>query len=118
MIVYVETNFLLELAYLQESHESCEEILRLAKSGLISLVLPASCMTEAYLTWHRKNTERQQFHAQLQTYLAELSRSAPYRGLVDQYRDVMTALIAAVRSREFVLLTQSRASKPTVRRSL
>lgn len=38
MIVYVETNFLLELAYLQESSESCEEILRLAKSGLISLV--------------------------------------------------------------------------------
>ncbi len=94
MIVYVETNFLLELAYQQESFESCEEILRLAKGGLISLVLPAFCITEAYLTWHRKNTERQKFHAQLQTYLSELSRSAPYRGLVDQYRDVMTALIA------------------------
>lgn len=94
MIVYVETNFLLELAYLQESYESCREILQLAKSGSINLVLPACCVTEAYLTWHRKNTERQKFHTDLQTYLRELSRSAPFRGLVDQYRDVMSALIA------------------------
>lgn len=94
MIVYVETNFLLELAYLQESCGSCEEILRLAKARSISLVLPACCITEAYLTWHRKNTERQQFHTELQRYLTELSRSAPTRGLADQYREVMTALIA------------------------
>ena len=94
MIVYVETNFLLELAYLQESCESCEEILQLAESRSISLVLPAFCISEAYLTWRRKNNERQKFHTQLQTYLQELSRSAPFRGLADQYREVMTALIA------------------------
>jgi predicted nucleic acid-binding protein len=94
VIVYVETNFLLELAYMQESYESCQEILRLAGSRSISLVLPACCITESYLTWHRKNTERQQFHTQLQAYLAELSRSAPNRGLADQYREAMAALIA------------------------
>ena len=42
MIVYVETNFLLELAYLQERCASCDEILRLANTGAINLVLPAS----------------------------------------------------------------------------
>jgi len=41
MIIYVESNFVLELAYLQEEHESCEEILNLAQEGKIGLVLPA-----------------------------------------------------------------------------
>jgi len=94
VIVYVETNFLLELAYQQESFESCEEILRLAKTRSISLVLPEFCIAEAYLTWNRKNTERQEFHSKLQAYLQELSRSAPLRGLGEQFREVMTPLIA------------------------
>ena len=41
MIVYVESNFVLELAFLQEEYESCMELLRLAESRDIHLVLPA-----------------------------------------------------------------------------
>ena len=32
MIVYVESNFVLELAFLRAEHESCEELLRLSES--------------------------------------------------------------------------------------
>ena len=40
MNVYVESNFVLELAFLQEQSSSCEEILSLAEGGRIQLVLP------------------------------------------------------------------------------
>ncbi|SPE35773.1 hypothetical protein SBA3_2300034 [Candidatus Sulfopaludibacter sp. SbA3] len=35
MNVYVETNFLLELALEQEQGESCQDLIRLASGGLI-----------------------------------------------------------------------------------
>lgn len=50
MIVFVETNFLLELVYQQEEHESCEAILALAEAGRIDLVLPAFSVAEARST--------------------------------------------------------------------
>ncbi|HEX8213826.1 MAG TPA: hypothetical protein VF584_26905 [Longimicrobium sp.] len=54
MIVYAESNFLLELAYLQEEHESCEEILALAESGRIRLLLPAFAVVEARMSGGRR----------------------------------------------------------------
>ena len=94
MIVYVETNFLLELAFQQESYESCEEILRLANSGSISIILPACSVAEAYVGWHGINQRRRKFQEELQNHLRELSRSASYRGVVDEYRNVTDALVA------------------------
>ncbi len=41
MRVYVETNFVLELALQQEQHAACEAILQLAEARQIALVLPA-----------------------------------------------------------------------------
>jgi hypothetical protein len=38
MIVYVETNFILELAYHQEEHRHCTSILAMAESQEIILV--------------------------------------------------------------------------------
>lgn len=55
MIVYVESNFVLELAFLQEEHESCEELLSLSKSGDIHLVLPTFSIGEPYETWVRRS---------------------------------------------------------------
>jgi predicted nucleic acid-binding protein len=94
VIVYVETNFLLEIAFQQESYESCEEILRLANSASISLVLPACCVPEAYVGWCGITHRRRKFQAELQNHLREMSRSASHRGLVDRYRDVLDALVA------------------------
>jgi len=94
VIVYVETNFLLELAFQQESYQSCEEILRLANSGSISLILPACSVAEAYVGWYGINQRRRKFQAELENHLRELSRSASYRGVGDEYRNVMDVLVA------------------------
>ncbi|HSY49442.1 MAG TPA: PIN domain-containing protein [Thermoanaerobaculia bacterium] len=94
MIVYVETNFLLELAYLQERCVSCAEILQMAKTGQIALALPAFSAAEARATWHRRASERREFHSALQTHIREISRSEPFRSLRDQSRDVVAALVA------------------------
>lgn len=104
MIVYVETNFLLELAFQQESYESCEEILRLANSGSISLVLPACCVAEAYIGWYGITRRRRKFQVELQNHLREMSRSASHRGLVDRHRDVLDALVAGDEESRYRLL--------------
>jgi len=46
MIVYVESNFVLELALLQKEQQSCEDILSLCEVGNVRLILPAMCLTE------------------------------------------------------------------------
>jgi predicted nucleic acid-binding protein len=94
VIVYVETNFLLELAYLQERCDSCNEILELSRAGAITLTLPAYSAVEARATWHRRASERRDFHALLQKHIRELTRSEPFRGLTEQSRDIVAALVA------------------------
>jgi hypothetical protein len=46
MIVYAESNLVLELAFQQEEHESCLALLDLAWSKEIVLVLPAFSIGE------------------------------------------------------------------------
>lgn len=54
MNVYVESNFVLELALLQEQHVACEEILLLCERGTLRLVMPAYCLMEPYETLGRR----------------------------------------------------------------
>jgi predicted nucleic acid-binding protein len=94
VIVYVETNFLLELAYLQERYESCEEILRLAKENAITLVLPAFCAAEARSVWRRRVSDRQEFHQAFKVHLRTIARSEPYRALKDEFEEMSDALVS------------------------
>jgi predicted nucleic acid-binding protein len=93
MIVYVESNFLLELAYLQEEHESCEQLLRLAEEARIRLLLPAFCVAEARMSLVRQTRERARFHDTLSQQIRELSRSKPYSDVPVQTRGLISALI-------------------------
>jgi hypothetical protein len=92
VIVYVETNFLLELAYLQERCGSCEEILRLARENVITLVLPAFCVAEARSTWRRRVSDRQEFQRAFKVHLRTITRSEPYRELKDHFQQLLDAL--------------------------
>lgn len=59
MRVYVETNFLLELAFEQEQHVVCEELLRLAEvSPLVHLSIPIFSLYESMDTLQRRRRER------------------------------------------------------------
>jgi len=55
MIVYVESNFILEIAHLREEHENCDRILNLSVTGEIQLVLPAFSVGEVYITRDSKD---------------------------------------------------------------
>lgn len=97
MILYAETNFVLELAFEQEGHKNCRAILELAKeakegSGL-KLTLPAFCVGEAYERQIRRQRHREELQHRLVDEMGELSRSPSYAGRVEEARRV-TALLA------------------------
>lgn len=93
MIVYVESNFVLELAFLQEEHESCSSFLSLSESGDIRLVLPAFSIGEPYETAERRAKQRQKLHSQLSGTIRELSRSSPYQESAHGFWDITNLLI-------------------------
>jgi len=93
MNVYVETNFILELAFLQEQHEGCDKIAALAEAGSVKLVLPAFCIAESYETLIRRANRRTQIANDLVGELRQLSRSKPYKGEVEAFQSV-TGLFA------------------------
>lgn len=93
MIVYVESNFVLELAFLQEEHESCSSFLSLSESGDIRLVLPAFSIGEPYETLERRAKQRRELHRQLSGTISELSRSSPYQESADEFLDLTNLLL-------------------------
>ena len=103
MIVYVESNFVLELAFLQEEHKSCEELLSLSESGDIHLVLPAFSIGEPYETWVRRSKQRQGLREQLSTTIGELSRSRRYQESSQEFQDLTNLLLSSVEQEKFRL---------------
>lgn len=81
MIVYVETNFVLELAYLQEENARCAAILDLAVQDQIDLLIPAFCGIEARMSQRQRSRSRALFREGLAQQLRELGRSQPYATL-------------------------------------
>ena len=78
MNVYVESNFVLELALLQEQHPSCDAIVELAAADRIHLVIPAYSLVEHYETLTRFFRKRQAITEAVRDELRQLGRSAPY----------------------------------------
>jgi predicted nucleic acid-binding protein len=79
--VYVESNFILELALSQEQADACDQILGRAESRSIELVVPAFSLAEPYHTLGGRHIQRQELAERLGRELLQLSRSAP---LVEQ----------------------------------
>lgn len=98
MIVYVESNFVLELAYKQEAHSNCEELLKNAEAGRLTIVLPAFCITECRMAWRARAKKRTELHDQLRVEIRELGRSLPHADIPQKSKELVLAL--AVESRE------------------
>lgn len=58
MHVFVESNFLLELAFEQEHYLFCQRIVAAANSGRFALVVPQYALTEVFQTLGRRRAER------------------------------------------------------------
>jgi hypothetical protein len=95
MIVYLESNFILELAYLQEEHSNCEQILELSRADDAQLVLPAFAIAEPYSAWVGRKKRRGALHNELTRELRELGRSAPYAGSREEFQEITKALLVS-----------------------
>ncbi len=79
MDVYVETNFVLELALLQEQRPDCETLLRHAESGRLNLKVPAYCFIEPYETLIRRWKSRTRLASELSQEFSQLLRSEAFQ---------------------------------------
>jgi len=86
--VYVETNFVLELAFQQEQFVSCEQILQLGEAGGIKLVIPAYSLAEPHEKLIRQANSRKELQRKLRDELQQLSRTASYMSRISSIQDI------------------------------
>jgi predicted nucleic acid-binding protein len=101
LIVYLESNFVLELALLQEQHSACEAMLELCERGSIRLVIPVFAMIEPYGALFRRRAERNSIKQALDGTLRELGRSAPLVQSVNEVKTSLRDLLVANSEEEF-----------------
>jgi predicted nucleic acid-binding protein len=93
MNVYCESNFVLELALVQEQHLSCERILGLCEAGKVNLIVPAYCLVEPYETAIRRARERRRLATDFAREVQQLIRSEPYKGESEVLQGVTSLLV-------------------------
>ncbi len=93
MNVYVETNFVLELAFQQEQFVSCEQILQLGEAGGIKLVIPAYSLAEPHEKLIRQANSRKELQRKLRDELQQLSRTASYMSRISSIQDIANLLV-------------------------
>ena len=92
MIVYVETNFILEMAFQQVENEFCGRIIELAENALITLVIPSFSIGESYETSYRRKRQREAFKRDLRERQSQLSYSSEVH-ILGSHIDVMTQVL-------------------------
>lgn len=75
MIVYLDTNFLLEMAFGQEQEIAAKEIMKLAVDGKIELVCPCFVLIEPYWTIKNRDSNRKQLLKSIELELQQQQRS-------------------------------------------
>jgi hypothetical protein len=91
--IYVESNFVLELALVQEQHVSCEGIVRLCEARHAQLIIPAYSLAEPHETLIRRHRQRKQMKADLDSELQQLARTATYAHRLDGFQNLTALLI-------------------------
>jgi predicted nucleic acid-binding protein len=106
--VYVESNFVLELALLQEQQASCEGILRLSEEGGIRLVIPAYSLMEPYDALGRRQAERRDMKSNLDSQFREIARTVIYKDRLHDFQN-MTSLLVDSAEEDMVRLESVRS---------
>ncbi len=88
MNIYVETNFLQELAFLQEQSGACEDILKLCESGAAQLVIPAFSLAEPLEKLHRQKNTRLEIQKSVDTEIKQLSRTVGYESQIQNIKNL------------------------------
>ena len=93
MQVYVESNFVLELALLQEQWRSCDNIVKLCEANRVHLVLPGYCLAEPYEALVRQRKRRTKVQEDVETELKQIARTEFYGDQVKEFRELTSFLI-------------------------
>jgi PIN domain len=93
MVVYVETNFVMEVALLQEQYESCEKIIGLCEAEKAELVIPAFSLIEPYDTIIRNGKNRKQLSRDIESAHTQLARSKPFKEQIDTLQELTAFLV-------------------------
>ena len=91
--IYVETNYILELAFSQEQAQSCLHLLEFCERGAARLVIPAFSIGECFDTLVRRSTQRKRLAETVSVELKQLSRSLAYRSEVPALDSITRLLI-------------------------
>lgn len=109
MNVYVESNFVLELALVQEQSASCVEILRLGEAGRIRLFIPGYCLTEPLDTIVRRHKDRRRLRQELNAELQQLMRTFHYQERLQRFHEITDLLLESTdHESERLVTVQSR----------
>ena len=93
MNIYVETNFVLELAFQQEQCANCEQILELCNVGLAKLIIPAYSLAEPHEKLSRQAKGRREIQQLLDGELRQLSRTASSQSRIRSIQDIASLLV-------------------------
>jgi len=109
MTVYVESNFVLEIALGQEQSDAAQAILERAERREIALALPAFSLSEPFSTVSHRSRRLQQLRKQLADELRERARSGPHQKDV-QALEPTSSFLASIETRELerLILTVGR----------
>lgn len=92
MIVYVESNFILEIALEQEQAQAAHAILTLAESSKLKLAFPSFVLSEPFESVMRERRERNALHDSLVKTLNRLQRSEPHKQILVNLKPVIRIL--------------------------
>jgi PIN domain len=94
MNIYVESNFILEMALRQEQYQSCENIIAICETKRAQLIVPAYCIVEPYATIRSFENKRQSIiNGGVRDELKQLSRSEAYRDDANTLLQNLTSLL-------------------------
>lgn len=96
MDIYVESNFVLELALEQEQHESCRQIVELSHAGKARLIIPAYSLIEPYERIVRYAKKRTRVANDLADEVKKLLRSKSYQEETDALQNVTGLLVRSL----------------------
>lgn len=100
MNVYVESNFVVELALLQEQRNICERILEVCGNDGVQLVIPAYCLAEPYEAMTRRRKRRTKMKQELDAEFGQIARTETRVDRLRGFRDITELLTASIEEEE------------------
>ncbi len=108
MIVYVESNLILEVVLQQEQVGPAEEILRLAEERKIEITFPTFSLIEPYWTIRHRGEQRESLCKDLGSELNQIGRSRSHKELVSNLESARQTMLELERHEQNSLESTTR----------